>query len=30
MPGHTTDTCKTLKNAIQDLLDSGKINDPER
>ena len=30
MPGHTTDNCKTLKNAIQDLIDSGKIDDPER
>ena len=30
MPGHTTDTCRTLKNAIQDLIDSGKIDDPER
>ena len=30
MPGHTTDTWRTLKNAIQYLIDSGKIDDPER
>ena len=30
MPGHTTDDFKTLKNAIQDLIDSRKIDDPER
>ena len=30
LPGHTTDNCKTLKNVIQDLIDSEKIDDPER
>ena len=30
MPGHTIDTYKTLKNAIQDLIDLGKIDDPRR
>ena len=30
MPGHATDTCRTLKNAIQELINLGKIDDPER
>ena len=28
--GHPTDTCICLKNEIQNLIDSGKITDPER
>ena len=27
--GHPTDTCIRLKNEIQNLIDSGKITDPE-
>ena len=27
--GHPTDTCICLKHEIQDLIDSGKITDPE-
>ena len=30
MPGHNIDTYKTLKNAIQDLINLAKIDDPER
>ena len=30
MPGYTTNTYRTLKNVIQDLINSGKIDDPER
>ena len=30
MPSHTTDTYKTHKNTIQDLIDFRKIDDPER
>ena len=30
MPGHATDTYRTLKNIVQDLIDSGKIDDPQK
>ena len=30
MPGHATNTCRTLKNMVQDLIDSEIVNDPEK
>ena len=30
MSGHTTDTYRTFKNVVQDLIDFEKINDPQK
>ena len=30
MPGYATDTYRNLKNLVQDLIDSKKIDDPQK